>query len=93
MTRSSPDRSPKLVVYSRRGCHLCDEAEAALAVLQKTIRFEIEVRDVDDDPEWVAAYGDEVPVGVIGDRKVFKYRVEPVALGRAIRSRTDRSVS
>ena len=93
MTRNNPDPAPKLVVYSRRNCHLCDVAEAALEALQQTVRFEIEVRDVDADAGWVAAYGDEVPVGMIGDRKVFKYRVDADKLTRALRSRTDRSVS
>jgi len=92
MARQSPDRPPKLIVYSRSNCHLCAVAKAELEALQETVRFEIEVRDVDTDPAWIAAYGDEVPVGMIGDRKVFKYRVDPVALARAVRSRTDRSV-
>jgi len=74
----------KLILYGRRRCHLCDVAKDALRELQRRLEFEVEERDVDDDPDWAARFGEEVPVGVIGDRKVFKYRVEPERLERAL---------
>jgi len=77
---------PKLIIYSRDPCHLCDVAKQAVAELQQRIDFEIEVRDVDRDPAWREAWGEQVPVGFIGERKVFKYRVDPAALERALLS-------
>ena len=52
--------------------------------LERFINFDIEERYVDDNPDWVRLYGDEVPVGIIGCRKVFKYRVNVDKLTRAI---------
>ena len=75
---------PTLVIYSRRLCHLCDLAEEAVEELRRHHDFDVEVRDVDDRAEWRDAYGDEVPVGFIGERKVFKYRVDADKLGRAL---------
>lgn len=83
----APDR-PVLVIYSRRVCHLCDVAKDAATALQKRLEFDVEVRDVDENPAWQAAYGEQVPVGFIGDRKVFKYRVDPEALARALHTTT-----
>jgi len=77
---------PTLVVYSRQDCHLCDVALDAIEKLRRTVSFDVEVRDVDDDPEWHAAWGLEVPVGFIGERKVFKYRVDAGKLARALLS-------
>ena len=77
----------KLILYTRDDCHLCDEAKAALAVLHGSARFEVEERDVDDQAQWVAAYGDDVPVGVVGEDKVFKHRVDPQRLRKALRAR------
>jgi hypothetical protein len=54
--------------------------------LQRRIDFAVEVRDVDADPAWREAYGEEVPVGMIGARKVFKHRVDPERLGKALLS-------
>jgi len=88
--RRSPDSiaasPPTLVIYSRRVCHLCDVAKAVAEALQAQVEFVLEVRDVDDRPEWTAAYGSEVPVGFIGDRKVFKYRVDSERLKQALLS-------
>jgi len=77
---------PTLVIYSRRECHLCDVAKEAAAALQERIDFHIEVRDVDDDPAWAEAHGSEVPVGFVGERKVFKYRVDSGRLQKALLS-------
>ena len=73
-----------LVLYGRRNCHLCDVAKEAVQRLQQRLDFEVEQRDVDDHPDWVRRFGDEVPVGMIGDRKIFKFRVDPTALERAL---------
>ncbi len=82
-TPSAPER-PTLVVYGRTNCHLCDVAKALIEELSAKVDFHVEERDVDDDPAWASAYGDQVPVGFIGERKVFKYRVDPEALERAL---------
>ena len=74
----------KLIFYTRRNCHLCEVAKATGCQLQKYHDFSVEIRDVDDHPDWVRVYGDEVPVGIIGGRKVFKYRVKEDQLRRAI---------
>ena len=42
-----------VVVYSRRGCHLCEDAESLLRQEQGRFRFRLEVVTVDDDPELV----------------------------------------
>lgn len=83
--RATPTR-PTLVVYSRRKCHLCDVAKDAIDELRRRVAFDVEVRDVDADADWLEAYGDEVPVGFVGDRKVFKYRVDTDKLERSLLS-------
>ena len=74
----------KLIFYTRQNCHLCEVAKATVRGLQEYNDFEVEIRNVDDHPDWVRVYGDEVPVGIIGDRKVFKCRVKVDQLRRAI---------
>ena len=74
----------KLIVYGRRNCHLCDVAKDAVALLRREVEFMVEERDVDDNDAWARAYGDEVPVGVVDGRKVFKYRVDTERLRRAL---------
>ncbi len=75
---------PKLILYGRRNCHLCEVAKEAVERLQRHLDFDVEDRDVDDHPDWARRFGDEVPVGMIGHRKVFKFRVDRAKLERAL---------
>ena len=77
---------PILVLYSRRECHLCDVAKDEIEDLRRRLVFDVEVRDVDQEAGWMEAYGDEVPVGFVGERKVFKYRVDADKLERSLLS-------
>ena len=65
-----------LVLYSRPGCHLCEVAKEALQPVLRRYRVRLEERNVENDPAWERDYGHQVPVGMIGDRKLFKYRIE-----------------
>lgn len=56
---------PRLRLYSRDYCHLCHDMLAALEVIRSESgvpRFEIDVFDVDADPELEAKYDELVPV-------------------------------
>jgi glutaredoxin len=70
----------QLVVLSRAYCHLCDEMVEALRTLQASESFAFEVRDVDEDPQLEARYGERVPVLLAGDEELCHYRLEPAAV-------------
>jgi glutaredoxin len=70
-----PD-SGKVVVYSRKGCHLCEIVKESLVKLHKRGGFTWHEIDVDADPEIRRLYNDEVPVVFINGRKAFKYRMD-----------------
>jgi len=74
----------EVILYSRKDCHLCDEAKAAIAEAAAPRPFALREVDVDSDPELVAAYGLEVPVIFIAGRKAFKYLVDPVEFARKL---------
>jgi len=77
--------TPRVVLYGRAECHLCDEMKAVLETVRRELPFELEVVDVDRDPALVDAYGLEVPVLTIAGRKAFKYRVAAEELRRRLR--------
>ena len=78
-----------LTIYSRPGCHLCDEMKTVVAqVVQRQAQpCMVEEVDVSTDPDLEARYGLEVPVLVIDGRKVAKYRIKADELARVIQSR------
>ncbi len=78
--------TPRVTLYTRARCHLCDVAKQVIDTVRADRAFDLDVVDVDTDPDLVAKYGNEVPVILVNGRKAFKYRVEPSAL----RDRLDR---
>jgi glutaredoxin len=66
-----------VTIYSRLGCHLCEDAEATLISLQNELSFDIEVIDIDKDPELVNLYSDQVPVIHIDGNHHDFFRVDP----------------
>ncbi len=55
-----------LTLLGRAYCHLCDEMAAALAPIASAHGAQVAVVDVDDDPALEAAYGERVPVLLLG---------------------------
>ena len=51
----------RVVLLGRRGCHLCETAEAVLRAEQIRTPFELNVIDIDTDPELQALYGPALP--------------------------------
>jgi len=64
-----------LVVYSRRGCHLCELMLEELVPLCRG-RATIRVLDVDTRADWRAAFGNRVPVLCCGDRELCVARLD-----------------
>jgi len=64
-----------VIVYSRKGCHLCEVVKESLAKLSRRGGFIWQEVDVDTDRELRRQFNDEVPVVFIDGRKAFKYHM------------------
>jgi hypothetical protein len=75
-----------LTIYSRPGCHLCDELKAVVATVAAATGSPVTVREIDisSDPALEEAYGLEVPVLLMNGRKVAKYRITAAQLRRLL---------
>jgi glutaredoxin len=80
-----PD-SPQVVLYTRRDCHLCDDAAAMLDDLASELRFTITTIDIDTDEAFLARYNDVVPVIVVADKIVAMAPVDRDALRQALKT-------
>jgi glutaredoxin len=76
-----------LTIYSRPGCHLCDEMKAIVERVRLDRAFELQEIDISGDPELEGRYGTEVPVLELDGKKIAKYRIDEGTLRRAV-SRT-----
>jgi glutaredoxin len=75
----APALQGELILYVRRGCHLCTEAEEILAPLLARAGRTLRREDVDRDPEARRLYGERVPVLVCGGRVLCWGRFQPAA--------------
>jgi glutaredoxin len=66
----------QVVVYSRKGCHLCEIVKETLTKLHRRGGFTWQDIDVDTDEQLRRQFTDEVPVVFIDGRKAFKYRMD-----------------
>lgn len=73
--------------YTRQGCHLCDDALAAVEAARAEAPFTLVVVDLDREapPEKRAAYDWEVPVVELDGRKIAKYTLDAARLVRLVR--------
>jgi glutaredoxin len=74
---------PNVVVYTREGCHLCDDAKQLLGTFG-IIPTEI---DIDEQSALLAQYRDCVPVVKIDGKVRFRGKIDPVLLRRILRRR------
>jgi glutaredoxin len=66
---------PEVTLYSKPGCHLCDEAKAAIAPLLSEFRATLLEIDIEGDATLMERFGCDIPVIYIGRKKAAKHRV------------------
>ena len=72
--------TPTLTLYSRPGCHLCDDARDALNRVHAHTAFSLEEIDITTDDELHRRYVERIPVVALGDEELFDYFVDEAAL-------------
>src|SRR5436309_15285305 len=86
---------PDVILYGREGCHLCEEARAALqGVLEDRASrgsrpAVLRERDITTNPEWERAYSTTIPVVEIGDRRL-ELATSPLRLRRFLDETLDK---
>ncbi len=64
----------RVTLYGRPGCHLCEEAQAAVAVARSRREFALEEVDISLDPLLARRYGERIPVVAIDGEDVLELR-------------------
>jgi len=67
---------PHVIIYSRPGCHLCDEAKAAITSAGCSDHFVLEEINIESDAELLRKYKYDIPVITIDGVESFRHRVD-----------------
>lgn len=78
-------RPSRVVLVTRKGCHLCEQAEPVVARAAAEAGAAYEVRDVDADPADRERWTDKVPVVLLDDVEHAYWRIDERVLRRALR--------
>ena len=75
----------RVILYTRAGCCLCDDAKSVLEQARLQVPFVYEAVNIDRDPHLRQLYNDQVPVISIDGVEAFTYRVDLPELLRRLR--------
>lgn len=78
-----PNR-PRVTLYTRLRCHLCEDAHRVLTEEQRRFGFAMEVRDIDADTELTREFGECVPVVAVNGRVHLRGGINRVLLRRIL---------
>ncbi len=76
---------PHVIIYSRPGCHLCDEAKTVIMSAGCEDQFTFEEINIESDDELLRKYKYDIPVVMIDGVETFIHRVNPKDFIRVIR--------
>jgi hypothetical protein len=75
---------PRLILYGKPGCHLCDDARAAVERVTAGRGVPVEQVDVSRDPNLYARYGQRIPVLEIDGETLFEFFIDETVLERRL---------
>ena len=75
---------PRVTLYSRPGCHLCDQARAVIETVCADLGESYAEVSIDDDPDLQARFGEEIPVTFVDGRQHDFWRVDERRLREAL---------
>ena len=77
-------KSPRITLYSRPGCHLCDDARSVIVRVCADLGEEYVEVSIDGDPELQHRFGEEIPVTFVDGRQHDFWRVDEARLRAAL---------
>lgn len=75
---------PRVVLLGRPGCHLCEEARVVVQRVAEDLGVGWVERSIDDDPELLERYAEQIPVTLVDGRQHDFWRVDEARLRSAL---------
>jgi len=81
----------EVTLYTRPGCHLCEEAKAVMEPLLVEFGAKLREVNIEGDVMLTERYGWDIPVVFIGSRKAAKHRIEREQFRRQLMEAREKS--
>lgn len=83
-TDTDDPRKARVTLYTRPGCHLCDEAKQAMLAARCEGQYTLREINIDLDPDLTRRYGWDIPVVLINGVETFRHRLTASEFQREI---------
>jgi glutaredoxin len=87
VSRSDNVSVPVLTLYTRDGCHLCEDALGALERLRPELGFELRCVDIESDEALHRAYLERIPVIALDGEELYDFFLDEADLRRRLAAR------
>jgi glutaredoxin len=84
-------RKAQVTLYTRPGCHLCDEAKRAMLAAGCEGQYTLREIDIDSDPALARRYAWDIPVVLIEGVETFRHRLTTSEFKRELRRASERA--
>ena len=74
-TKTSPAQKPRVIIYSRPSCHLCDEVKKVIQAFGFNEEYTLEEINIESDPDLLERYRYDIPVITINGVEAFRHRL------------------
>jgi glutaredoxin len=88
-TESGDPPKARVTLYTRPGCHLCDEAKQAMRAALCEEQYTLREINIDLDPDIARRYGWDIPVILINGVETFRHRLTASEFKRELRRALD----
>jgi glutaredoxin len=86
-----PSAKAHVVIYSRPGCHLCDEAKRAMEAAECQDEYTLAEINIESDPDLLRRYQYDIPVITIDGVEAFRHRLSVAAFRERLLTRAGAS--
>ena len=66
---------PRITIYSKLGCHLCDRVKEVIERCRARAEFTVDVVDISQDPSLMERYGRDIPVILLDGVEIARHFV------------------
>ncbi|RYU14901.1 glutaredoxin family protein [Nocardioides iriomotensis] len=74
----------RVTLYSKPGCHLCDDARAVIEAVCADLGESFDEVDITGSPDLMTRYGEEIPVTLVDGKQHDYWRVDEARLRSAL---------
>lgn len=78
--------APRIILISKPGCHLCDQAREVIERVARDLDVQWAERSILAEPELSATYWEQIPVTLVDGAQHDYWRVDESRLRRALGS-------